>query len=264
MSFSFLIFLLILTEMIFLLPISDNRGRRRGFPWMTASLVAINVVIHIGVTLIALTQPFPFDEAVWRLIYPYMQVPKLIAEGEGLGALSTLTSFFLHGGWSHLLGNMLFLWFFGRKVEDATGLVQFGLFYLLCGFAAGLMSAFANITFFPDTAFIPGLGASGAISGVMGAYLFLYSDEKIRTLGAFSLFGQCLIPIPIFMHLPAWVFLVYQFFKDALLGQLALEIVKFESQFSLGVGVFAHMGGMVSGLLFIFLFLHPEALVARR
>jgi membrane associated rhomboid family serine protease len=254
--------LLSLLNIIFLIPLKDDRGWRRGFPWMTASLVAINVLIHIGLEIIVFTRTGESENFRWQLLYPYMQIPRLIFDREGLGAFSTLTSMFLHGGWGHLIGNMVALWFFGRKVEDMTGAIQFGLFYLLCGFAAGLMSVVANILLFSGSAGTPALGASGAISGVMGAYLFLHSDEKVLTLAAFSI-PACLLPIPIPFRIPAWVFLVHQFSKDALLGQLALEVVKVEQDFSLGIGVFAHLGGAVAGLIFIYLFLHPQVLVYR-
>jgi membrane associated rhomboid family serine protease len=263
MSLGILIGCFYVLQTAFLLPLKDNRPQRRGFPWMTATLVAINTLIHIAVALWLTTQTVPDDQPPWLPIYPFMQVPQLILDGEGLGALSSLTAMFLHGDWSHLIGNMFFLWFFGRKVEDLTGSMRFGLFYLLVGFASGLISVVANILFFPATTYIPGLGASGAISGVMGAYLFLYWDEHITTLVAASLQG-CLIPFPWPVKLPAWVFLVYSFLKDALLGQIALELVEIAPEFFLGVGVFAHMGGVVTGLIFIFLFLHPEALAYRR
>ncbi|MEM7032308.1 MAG: rhomboid family intramembrane serine protease [Chloroflexota bacterium] len=258
----FFILLYQLISQVFLIPIKDDRGWQGKFPWVTATIIIINVIIHLSIDVYAYLQAGDFFDVRWQLIYPFMQVPGLIANGEGLGAFSTLSNIFLHGSWGHLIGNMVALWFFGRKVEDVTGSGQFLLFYLLCGFTADLASIMATLNFFPNTAHIPGLGASGAISGVMGAYLFLYSEERITTIASFSYL--CIFPLPIPFKIPAWVFIVHQFAKDALLGQVALEIAKETSGFSLGIGVFAHMGGTIAGLLFIFLFLHPQALVAHR
>jgi membrane associated rhomboid family serine protease len=247
---SLLIFLLILSQLVFLLPLKDRRSRKLGFPWMTATLVIVNVLIHIGVTVFLYRQPDSYDEASWRLLYPYMEVPRLVLHGQGLGALSILTSGFLHGGWEHLLGNMFFLWFFGRKVEDSTGSVRFFLLYLLCLYTSALLSVLARSFFMPKLDWIPGLGASGAIFGIMTAYLFLYADERILTL---------ILPIPWPFWLPAWFFIVYNLLVNALLGQLIQEHVILVT-----VNVFAHLGGAAGGLFFIYFFLHPEVFAQRR
>jgi membrane associated rhomboid family serine protease len=241
------LFLFILSQLVFLLPIRDRRSRRLGFPWATLCLVVVNTLIHIGVVWLASRQPGPFDEAAWNLLYPYMEVPQLVLEGEGLGALSVLTSGFLHGGWDHLLGNMFILWFFGRKVEDATGSPRFALLYLLCLFTSALLSVIVRGNMRPD---IPALGASGAIFGIMAAYLFLYSDQRILTL---------ILPIPWVFWIPAWVYIVHQLLANALLGELIQE-----GEAIVTVNVFAHMGGAIGGLFFIYFFLHPEVFAQRR
>ena len=268
MSPALLYFLIVCSRMIFLLPLKDRRSRRRDFPWMTATIVGLNVLIHGWVTATVYWQLDLPDQLA--TLYPYMEVPGLILDGEGLGALSVLTSVFFHAsGLSHLLGNMFILWFFGRKVEDSTGPFRFALFYLLCGFTASLGSILSRATLFPADAAIPGLGASGAIAGVMAAYLFLYSDQQILTfISLRSIPGicqsDCLLPVPIPLWLPSWVFILYSFVTDALYAQLSLELVERDIYLPLGVNVFAHLGGAAGGLLFIYFFLHPEVFARRR
>jgi membrane associated rhomboid family serine protease len=271
-SILIIVVLMKLLDSVFLFPIKDRRERERGFPWMTASLVVINVLIHIWIEItIYARPPASPEEPYWLPIYPFMEVAGATLKGEGLGALSSLTSFFLHADWSHLVGNMFFLWFFGRKVEDATGPLRFCFLYFLCGFSASFVSVLARATLSPIHGQIPGLGASGAISGLMGAYLFLYSDQRIMTLvsswlnrliaglgGAF-----CFVALPIPIWLPAWVFLLYNFLRDALLAQLTVEAMKIGIPL-FGVNVFAHLGGAFGGLFFIYFFVHPEVLARRR
>ena len=270
MSPTLLFVLIVASQLIFLLPIKDRRSRSRGFPWMTATIVGLNVVIHLWVTIRVYWQPTPDDQPAWLALYPFMEVPQLILDGQGLGALSALTSTFLHGHLGHLLGNMFILWFFGRKVEDSTGPLRFTLFYLLSGLAASFSSVMIRGAISPDNAGIPGLGASGAIAGVMAAYLFLYSDQRILTLVSLRLVPQItlpfgiILPLPIPLWLPAWVFILYTFLTDALWGQFVLELAKEEIAFPLGVNVFAHLGGAAGGFLFIYFFLHPEVLAQRR
>lgn len=247
---SLTVFLLLVSQLVFLLPLRDRRSRRLGFPWMTLSLVVLNTLIHIWVTFLISQQPGSYDEAWWHLLYPYMEVPRLVLKGEGLGAFSILTSGFLHGGWEHLLGNMFFLWFFGRKVEDSTGSVRFLLLYLLCLYTSSLLSVVARGLFAPQQDWIPGLGASGAIFGIVTAYLFLYSEERILTL---------ILPIPWPFWLPAWVFIVYTLLVNALIGQLVQDHL-----IRVTVNVFAHLGGAAGGMFFIYFFLHPDVFAQRR
>lgn len=248
---TFLEILTIIASFFFLLPLKDRRMRQRGFPWMTLSLVILNVLIFIGVTVVLWR--FSEKEAILKL-YPFLDVPKLILTGQGLGALSVLSSGFLHGGIGHLVGNMFALWFFGRKVEDATGPVRFLFLYLLCLFTSSIFDAFTGLFRDPAALATPGLGASGAIFGIMTAYLFLYSDERILTFVAFWI-----IPIPIPLWIPAWMHIVQNLLVNALMGELVQQ-----GLLSTNVGVFAHLGGGLGGLLCIFLLLHPEVLAQRR
>jgi len=156
-----------------------------------------------------------------------------------------ITSMFLHGGWMHLIGNMWFLWLFGNNVEDSMGRLRFIAFYLLTGLAAALGQVMAN----PDS-IIPMVGASGAISGVMGAYLVLYPRVKVYTL----------VPIFIFftsIALPAWAMLGYWFVIQLVSGL-------FSSSEMGGVAFWAHIGGFVAGVMLIKLFARKDYVAAHR
>ncbi|HET9604926.1 MAG TPA: rhomboid family intramembrane serine protease [Gemmatimonadales bacterium] len=147
-----------------------------------------------------------------------------------------LTSMFLHGGWLHLIGNMWFLWLFGNNVEDSMGRVRYVLFYLLCGLAAASTQTFLN----PSSG-VPMVGASGAISGVMGAYVLLYPRVRVHILLVLIIFITRI-------QLPAWVMLGYWF-----LLQLAGGASSLGSQEG-GVAFWAHVGGFAAGAILISVF----------
>jgi membrane associated rhomboid family serine protease len=154
-----------------------------------------------------------------------------------------LTSMFLHGSWAHLLGNMWFLWVFGNNVEDSMGRFRFVVFYLLCGLAA----AGAQVAMAPASIY-PMVGASGAISGVMGAYLVLYPRVRVFTL----------VPLGIFLTtiaLPAWAMLGYW---------LVLQLLGSFGGVSSGVAFWAHLGGFVVGAVLIKLFSRDDYVAAHR
>ena len=148
-----------------------------------------------------------------------------------------ITSMFLHGSWMHLLGNMWFLWLFGNNIEDSMTRPRFVIFYLLCGLAAALTQVVAN----PDSE-VPMVGASGAISGVMGAYLVLFPRVRVYTMVPLGFFLQS---IP----LPAWVMLIYWSVL-----QLFGGVTSIVSEEGGGVAFWAHIGGFVAGLVLIKLF----------
>jgi membrane associated rhomboid family serine protease len=153
--------------------------------------------------------------------------------------LNIFTSMFMHGSWMHLLGNMWFLWLFGNNIEDAMTRPRFIVFYLTCGVAAALLQVFAE----PRSG-VPMVGASGAISGVMGAYLLLYPKVKVYTL----------VPLGFFMTsfaLPAWAMLIYWMLLQVVggLGQGPGEG---------GTAFFAHIGGFIAGLALIKLFVRKD------
>ena len=172
-----------------------------------------------------------------------------IIDNMAINALTPLTSMFLHGGWGHLLGNALFLWVFGNNIEDSMGRVRFVIFYLLCGLAA----AGAHIALDPASP-VPTVGASGAISGILGAYLVLYPRVRVKMLFYFLIFFR-IIPIQ------AWLVLIWWFLIQVLTG--LPELMQVNPNVSGGVAVWAHVGGFVAGVLLVKLF-EDRRLVAIR
>ena len=161
-----------------------------------------------------------------------------------LNIWTPITSMFLHGGWGHIIGNLLFLWVFGNNVEDSMGRVRFLVFYLLCG----LIAAGAHIALSPRSP-VPTVGASGAISGVLGAYLILYPRVRVRMLFWFLLF------IRVF-RVPAWAVLLWWFFWQVVAG--LPQLMTLDSEISGGVAVWAHIGGFVAGVVLVKLFVNEE------
>lgn len=161
------------------------------------------------------------------------------------GWFTVLSSMFMHGGWLHLIGNMWFLWVFGNNVEDSTGRGRFLLFYLLCGALAALVQSGAN----PESP-IPMVGASGAISGVMGAYIVLYPRVRVHMLLVLVIFITTI-------RVPAWMMLGYWFLLQ-LAGTLPMV-----SSGGGGVAFLAHAGGFVAGMLLVLLFRNPRLIRAR-
>lgn len=249
----FLLMLDYLLSLVFLLPLKDDRGRYRSFPYMTLALVLLNTVVHVLVH-----HALPLGEEAWSqggLMWQAMLVPADILNGEGLGALSMITAAFLHASWSHLVGNMFILWFFGRKLEDMLGSTKFGLFYLVCVLVSGTGSVLGRTALPLTQGVIPGLGASGAIMGIVAAYLFLYHQQRILTL---ILIG--IIPIP--LRIPAWVFILYTVTRDILGGWLEQEFQAVGYLYSF-VDSFAHLGGVIAGLMCVYFFLPRELLYYR-
>jgi membrane associated rhomboid family serine protease len=160
---------------------------------------------------------------------------------------SVVTSMFLHGSWMHLLGNMWFLWLFGNNIEDSMTRPRFLAFYLLCGLAAAMAQVWAN----PSSG-VPMVGASGAISGVMGAYLVLFPRVRVWTM----------IPLGFFfysMALPAWVMLIYWAFL-----QVAGGVTSLAAEQAGGVAFWAHVGGFFAGVVLIKIFERQDRLAAHR
>jgi membrane associated rhomboid family serine protease len=158
-----------------------------------------------------------------------------------------VTHMFLHGSWMHLLGNMWFLWLFGNNVEDSMTRPRFVIFYLLCGLAAAMLQVYSN-----PASPIPMVGASGAISGVMGAYLVLYPRVRVFTV----------VPLGFFittMALPAWVMLIYWGFL-----QLAGGLVQIGAEPGGGVAFWAHIGGFVAGVVLVKVFVSPRHVAEHR
>jgi membrane associated rhomboid family serine protease len=153
---------------------------------------------------------------------------------------------FLHGGWGHLLGNALYLWVFGNNIEDSMGRARFLAFYLLCGLAAA-----ATHVLLEQASPVPTVGASGAISGVLGGYLLLYPKVRVRTY----------FPPVFLFRMPAWLILVLWFGQQVLTGLPQLSQMRPDA--SAGVAVWAHVGGFVAGVALVRLF-EDRSLVRRR
>ncbi|HNB54288.1 MAG TPA: rhomboid family intramembrane serine protease [Anaerolineales bacterium] len=218
------------------IPFYDTEPNRYGsFPFVTVGLIATNVAVFILELFWVARDPL--------LIYKFGSTPAIVLEGTGPAAVATITHMFLHGGFSHIFFNMLALWVFGRRVEDACGPLRFLFYYLLCGVGADILSTIVRSFLDPS---IPGIGASGAIYGVMGAYLVLFPEGRIRTF-------LLVWVVPMWPKIRAlWVVIVF-------VGlQLFSAYWTMTGQSDGRVNYFAHIGGFL-GALFIHFFLRPEA-----
>jgi len=213
-----------------MIPIRDDNPTRT-FAFLTVAFIVANVLAFLHeITL-------PGTRGLELFIREYGLTPVDLTRGTDSAYLTVFTSMFLHGGWLHLIGNMLYLWIFGNNIEDAVGHVRFIFFYLLCGAAA----AAAQIAINPNSD-VPMIGASGAVSGVLGGYLLLYPRARVTIL----------IPIWIFLkfvEVPAVLMLVFWFGMQLLSGLASRHL-----DVSGGVAFWAHVGGFVAGMLLIPLF----------
>ncbi|MDQ3043785.1 MAG: rhomboid family intramembrane serine protease [Chloroflexota bacterium] len=228
-----------------MIPISDDNRGRRLTPYVSYTIIAINILVF----LYQITLPdTPADPALTEFIFRWGGIPAEISGGNDLQTL--ISSQFLHGGWLHIGGNMLYLWVFGDNVEDVMGHLKFLVFYLLTGIAAGL----AQVLIDPNSA-IPIVGASGAISGLLGAYILLFPHGKIRSLVFIGLFFTSFM-IPAWIQIGLWILL--QFVN----GFFSLGVATEET--SGGVAYFAHIGGFIAGMALVWVFLNREALDRQR
>ena len=221
-----------------MLPIGDDNTGHRLTPFVNYILIAINVLVFVFL------QGGGSD---LQFLYAYSTVPAEILDGKDLevGPLeptpipvygTLITSMFMHGGWMHLLGNMLFLWVFGDNIENRLGHAKYLGFYLLCGIIASLSHVFATSFTSDQNLLVPSLGASRAISGVMGGYLLLFPKRSVRV---FMMRG--IMTVPAFVALGLWIVLQVLFSVMDQAGQG-------------GVAYAAHIGGFIAGLLLIKLF----------
>lgn len=167
-----------------------------------------------------------------------------VVDNEPVNTFTPLTSMFLHGSWGHLLGNALFFWVFGNNVEDSMGRGRFLIFYLICG----LVAAGAHLLVDPASP-VPTVGASGAISGVLGAYLLLYPHARVRMLFILIIFIQII-------RVPAWLVLVWWFVIQVITG--LPDLMALRPEVSGGVAVWAHVGGFVAGVVLVKLFVNDD------
>ncbi|HSU61024.1 MAG TPA: rhomboid family intramembrane serine protease [Bryobacteraceae bacterium] len=195
---------------------------RNSTPVITLIIIGVNVLCF----LFEISQPIYLRN---RFIEHYALIP------DQLHVTALFTSMFLHGGWLHLIGNMWFLWVFGSHIEDIMGSAKFLIFYLIAGVASALVQTFTNLG-----SPVPTIGASGAIAGVMGAFLILYPRVRIVTLVFIIVFITTI-------ELPAAVMLIYWFALQVLSGLGSLGSIS-QAQ---GIAWFAHVGGFLAGILLV-------------
>jgi membrane associated rhomboid family serine protease len=243
-----------------ILPIGDDNTGRSTTPYVNYLLIAVNVLVFV------LFQGFGSDGN--KFTYAWATVPAEIASGRdvvtpdrvvrvepteqrmripglqptpGSVYLTLLISMFMHGGWAHIGGNMLFLWIFGDNIEDRLGHFRYLIFYLLCGVLASLSHVYATVAFAHNASelLVPSLGASGAISGVLGGYVLLYPRNRVHVI-IFRIFTT----VPAYVALGLWF--LFQFISGiGMLGGGAQEG---------GVAYAAHIGGFIAGLALVKLF----------
>ena len=204
-------------------PIGDDDSTRRTAPIVTYALIALNLLFFF----VELSGGDPF-------IQHWSVVPRRLLANPGADFPTIFTSMFMHAGWLHLGGNMLYLWIFGDNVEDSFGHLKFLVFYLLCGIAATL----AQLAFSAGSN-VPNLGASGAIAGVLGAYILLFPRGQVKVL-----MGRGVIPVPALIVIGFWI--VLQFVSG--IGSIS------NSAQTGGVAYMAHIGGFLAGVVLTLLF----------
>jgi membrane associated rhomboid family serine protease len=270
----YIFIVLLISSVFFPLPVNDSGLMRyRTVPWTTLFLIIVNTVIFVlwtapdlyqqvdGETLV---EPAP---AYMEKIYYYGYSESVLVEGAYVGAFSAFSSMFMHAHFWHLFGNMIYLWTFGRRVEDACGSWRFLVFYML----AGMLASMGSVLFKPGVDLVPSIGASGAISGVMGAYLFLFPGAKVDCLWGMGLIARLpYAAVKAVSHkdddefkfwrwtvtLPAWLLLIGFVFQNLV---PSLETIQSEEQLG-GVNYLAHLSGFL-GALTVFLFVRKDLLM---
>ncbi|MEJ7587836.1 MAG: rhomboid family intramembrane serine protease [Ferruginibacter sp.] len=235
-----------------MIPIGDDNSDRRTIPFVNYIFIAVNILVFVIYQQLGTDHTFT---------YSYSTVPAEILSGRdivtdpilvhdpisgkevqipGLGVtaipvwLTLITSMFMHGGFAHLGGNLLYLWIFGDNLEDRLGHLRYFFFYFLCGIIASLTHVFSEYIFGANH-LIPSLGASGAISGVMGGYLLLFPTKRVTVFVIFLF-----IPVPAFIVLGSWILL-----------QIANGTGYLGGSEASGIAYAAHIGGFIAGLLLI-------------
>lgn len=241
-----------------MIPYHDENETQRT-PYITLTLIALNVVAWLVAQGAGATLPLAqsvcnlglIPGELTGLLPPGTSFPMgdglVCATDQGSQPTNVLTSMFLHGSWMHLLGNMWFLWLFGNNVEDSMTRPRFVAFYLLSGLAAALLQVVTD-----PASGVPMVGASGAISGVMGAYLLLFPRVRVFTM----------VPLGFYMTsvaLPAWVMLIYWAFL-----QFAGGLLRIGAEQGGGVAFWAHVGGFIAGLVAVKLFERRDRVDAHR
>ena len=213
-----------------MIPLKDRNPRKR-FPIVTVFLIAVNILVFFYELSLGIK--------LERFLFHFSVTPNEIHQAlqsnifRPFVFMTLITSIFLHGGWLHLGGNMLYLWIFGDNVEDKFGHIRFLVFYLLCGIAASALHIYIE-----PTSNVPTIGASGAISGILGAYIFMFPRARVLTLIPIFIFIQ-IAELPAYIILGFWF--VLQFFNG--IGSLRNATI--------GIGGVAHIGGFIAGLLLV-------------
>jgi membrane associated rhomboid family serine protease len=203
-------------------PIGDDNSGRRALPVVSIVLIAINVLVF-----------FLELQAGDAFIQEWAFIPARFSESPAGAAPTLVSAMFMHGGWLHLGGNMLYLWIFGDNVEDRFGHIPYLIFYLVCGLAA----SFAQYAVNPASA-IPNVGASGAIAGVLGAYILMFPKARVDVL-----LGRQVVAMPAFIVLGLWIVL------QLVSGVGAITTDTAQTGDTGGVAYMAHVGGFVAGLV---------------
>jgi membrane associated rhomboid family serine protease len=232
-----------------MIPIRDSE-RSRSIPYVNVTIIAVNIAVFLYEVSLSNQAIGARATELDRFIYHWANIPACtfdalgwsrslagsganICHGQPHPAWTIFSAMFMHGSWIHVLGNMLFLWIFGDNVEDAMGHVLYAIFYLLVGTAGSITHGIVN----PD-ALTPALGASGAIAGVMGAYIVLYPRATVSTLFIF-------VPVP----LPAFLLIGFWFVSQLFSGVSSLGVNTVGA--GGGVAYFAHVGGFVAGAILV-------------
>ncbi|MFC1533309.1 rhomboid family intramembrane serine protease [Thermodesulfobacteriota bacterium] len=216
-----------------MIPLKDENPSKT-IPIINVSLIIVNISVYIyqfflipggAASLFLRLGCIPYEFTHFVDIDPPSQIPV---------PLTVFTSMFMHGSWIHLIGNMLFLWIFGDNVEDKLGHLRYLIFYILCGVAASMLHIFMNLN-----SRLPSIGASGAIAGVMGAYIYLFPRARIKTLIIWFVFIQ-VIRIPAVLILGYWILI-----------QILSGFAEFGVGSGSGIAWFAHVGGFIGGFILI-------------
>jgi membrane associated rhomboid family serine protease len=210
-----------------MIPIGDDNTRRRGFPVVTIALIIANIIMFY-------LQYQGGDSFTLR----YSVIPRDFTDGGSYPWITLFSAMFMHGGLAHIAGNMLYLYVFGDNVEDEMGPMKYLAFYLLCGIAATYAQIYTD-----PTSQIPNLGASGAISGVLGAYLVLHPRNRVKVW-----FGWFVFHVPAFMVLGLYI----------VTQVISATASTMDVRGGGGVAYMAHVGGFVAGVILVFIFRNPR------
>ena len=243
-----------------LFPIADENDDRRSTPWVNYSIILINILVFVFLQGLGSNEKFTyaFSTVPGEIIsgHDFVTRDRILVEpssGQRIEApglqptpipvfLTLITSMFMHGGLAHIFGNMLFLWIFGDNIEDRVGHIRYLIFYLICGVLAGLAHVFTTVIFAGNneaSLLVPSLGASGAISGVLGAYILLFPTKRVTVL-----ISWFVTQVPAFIAIGLWF--VFQLISG--LGMLGSGSAQG------GVAYGAHIGGFIAGLALIKIF----------